>query len=163
LRSPRRSNFRPRLFHPWDQPPAVRHRSSSLHRGAYERSTFSTAMGIRDGKLGVSPRRLDAENRACEVAPDGSRRGRCRTAGWRQAAHTGCVPWSTYPSVGRCGIRLPPVSGGAIRSNRCGRGAPRPTARASAPPPDRPSIGPRGHTRPHAGRRPPSDSGRRFR
>src|SRR5216684_8582045 len=30
-------------------------------------------------------------------------------------------------------IRLLPVSGGAIRRNRCGRGALRPTARASAP------------------------------
>jgi hypothetical protein len=36
-----------------------------------------------------------------------------------------------------------PVSGGAIRRDRCGRGAPRPTARASAPRPGRPSIGPR--------------------
>src|SRR4029450_6616987 len=40
-----------------------------------------------------------------------------------------------YPSVGRCGIRLLLVSGGAIRRNRCGRGAPRLTARASAPRP----------------------------
>jgi acetyltransferase-like isoleucine patch superfamily enzyme len=36
------------------------------------------------------------------------------------------------PSVGGCKIRLLPVSGGAIRPNRCGRGALRPTARASA-------------------------------
>jgi len=70
---------------------------------------------------------------------------------------------SPYPSVGGCGIRLLRVSGGAIRRNRCGRGAPRPTARASAPRPGRRSIGPRGRSRPHAGRRPPSDSGRRFR
>src|SRR3982074_3336316 len=32
----------------------------------------------------------------------------------------------------RCGIRLLSVSDGAIRRNRCGRGAPRPTARASS-------------------------------
>ena len=53
--------------------------------------------------------------------------------------------------------------GGAIRRNRCGRGAPRPTARASTPRPGRRCIGPRGRSRPHAGRRLPSDSGRRFR
>src|SRR6266478_5906873 len=29
----------------------------------------------------------------------------------------------TYPSVGGCGLRLLPVSGEAIRLNRCGRGA----------------------------------------
>jgi hypothetical protein len=56
-------------------------------------------------------------------------------------------------------IRLLPVSGGTIRRNRCGRGALRPTARASAPRPGRPSIGPQDRARPHAGRRPPSDSG----
>jgi hypothetical protein len=67
------------------------------------------------------------------------------------------------PSVGGCRIRLLPVSGGAIRRDRCGRGALRPTARVSAPRPGRPSIGPRDHTRPHAGRPPPSDSGRLFR
>jgi hypothetical protein len=60
----------------------------------------------------------------------------------------------------RLRIRLLPVSGGAIRRNRCGRGALRPTVRASAPRPGRPSIGPQGRSRPHAGRRPPSDSGR---
>jgi two-component system, NtrC family, sensor kinase len=42
-------------------------------------------------------------------------------------------------------------------------GALRPTARASAPRPGRRSIVPRGRSRPHAGRRLPSDSGRRFR
>ncbi len=81
----------------------------------------------------------------------------------RQAANRGRLSWSPYPLVGRRGIRLLPVSGGAIRRDRCGRGAPRPTARASAPRPGRPSIGPRGHAPPRAGRRPPSDSGRRFR
>ena len=62
-------------------------------------------------------------------------------------------------------VTLPflPVSGGAIGRDRCGRGALRPTARASAPRPGRRSIGPRGRARPHAGRRPLSDSGRRFR
>jgi hypothetical protein len=54
----------------------------------------------------------------------------------------------------RCGIRLLPVSGGAIRRNRCGRGALRPTARAKPPRPGCRSIGPRGRARPHAGRRP---------
>src|SRR6188768_3975917 len=39
------------------------------------------------------------------------------------------------PSVGGCRIRLLPVSGGATRRARCGRGAPRPTAPASAPRP----------------------------
>jgi hypothetical protein len=82
---------------------------------------------------------------------------------WRQAADRGCVAWSPYPSVGGCGIRLLPSSGGAIRRNRCSQGAPRPTARASAPRPGRRSIGPRGRSRPHAGRRPPSDNGRRVR
>jgi hypothetical protein len=42
---------------------------------------------------------------------------------------------------------------GAIRRNRCGRGAPRPTARSSTPRPGRRSIGPRGRSQPHAGRR----------
>src|SRR5262249_13461209 len=65
--------------------------------------------------------------------------------------------------LARCGIRLLPVSGGTIRRNRCGRGALRPTARASAPQPGRRSIVPRGRSRPYAGRRPPSDSGRRIR
>ena len=45
---------------------------------------------------------------------------------------------------------------------RCPADAGRPTARASAPRPGRRSIGPRGYSRPHAGRPPPSDSGRRF-
>ena len=92
--------------------------------------------------------------------PSAHPRGRCRTAGWRQAANGGCVSWNPYPSAGGCGIRLVPVSGGAIRRSRCGQGALRPTARASAPRPGRPSIGPRGRSRPPAGRRPPSDSGR---
>src|SRR5689334_11590419 len=38
-------------------------------------------------------------------------------------------------------VRLLPVSGGAIRRDRCGQGALRPTAPASAPRPGRPSIG----------------------
>src|SRR6266403_3551485 len=63
----------------------------------------------------------------------------------------------------RLRIRLLPVSGGAIRRDRCGRGALRPTVPASARRPGRPSIGPRDRSRPRAGRRPPSDSGRRFR
>ena len=67
-----------------------------------------------------------------------------------------------YPSVGGCGIRLLPVSGGAIRRNQCGQGALRPTARASAPRPGRRSIGPRGRSQPYAGRRSPSDGGRRI-
>jgi hypothetical protein len=71
--------------------------------------------------------------------------------------------WSPYPSVGECGVRLLPVSGGAIRLNRCGRGAPRPTARASAPRLGHPSIGPRVAHDLTRGRRPPSDRGRRFR
>src|SRR5262249_7636950 len=41
------------------------------------------------------------------------------------------IPWAYL----RCGIRLVPVSGGAIPRNPGGRGAPRPTARASAPRP----------------------------
>jgi hypothetical protein len=62
-------------------------------------------------------------------------------------------------------VTLPfsPVSGGPIRRDRCGRGALRPTARVSAPRRGRPSIGPRGHARPYAGRQAPSDSGRLFR
>jgi len=60
-------------------------------------------------------------------------------------------------------IRLWPVSGGAIRPNRCGRGALRLTARASVPRPGRRSIGPRDRSPPRAGRRPPSNSGRRIR
>src|SRR5438874_13330188 len=51
----------------------------------------------------------------------------------------------------------------AIRPNRCGRGAPRPTAPRSAPPRARPNIGPQDHTRPRACLRPPSDTGRRSR
>src|SRR5262249_62372954 len=44
-------------------------------------------------------------------------------------------------------IRLLPVRGGAIRRDRCGRGALRPAARASAPRHGCPSIGPRAHAR----------------
>jgi hypothetical protein len=99
----------------------------------------------------------------------GSSRGFAQS--WRNPARTrpnGRMATSTEqgmrfrePSFGwRLRITPLPVSGGAIRRNRCGRGALRPTARASAPRRGRPSIGPRGRARPDAGRRPPSDSGR---
>src|SRR5262249_43485488 len=68
-----------------------------------------------------------------------------------RAATTG----SPYSSVGGTGISVLPVSGGAIRRDRCDQGALRPTAPASAPRPGRGSIGPRGRSRPHGGRRPP--------
>jgi hypothetical protein len=77
-----------------------------------------------------------------------------------RAASAAPLSHGARSSVGCWRIRLLPVSGGTIRRNRCGRGALRPTARASAPRPGRPSIGPQGRSRPHAGRRPPSDSGR---
>src|SRR5689334_5242943 len=65
---------------------------------------------------------------------------------------TGGVSAGTVGKVLGCRIRFLPVSGGgAIRRDRCGRGALPPTARASAPRHGRPSIGPRGQSRPHAG------------
>lgn len=57
-------------------------------------------------------------------------------------------------------IRRPLASGGAIRRDRDCRGAPRPSARASAPRPARPSIEHRGRTQSRAGRGSLSDSGR---
>ncbi len=90
-------------------------------------------------------------------------RRRRRAAGWRRATNRGCVSRSPDPSVRGRGIRLPPVSGGAIRRGRCGRVGPPPMARASAPRPGRRSIGRRGRARPDAGLPPPSDSGRRCR
>ena len=78
------------------------------------------------------------------------------------AAYLPAAPHKGWPELVHRRIRLLPVSGGAIRRNRCGRGARRPTARVSAPRPGRRSIGPRGHSRLYADRQPPSDSGRRF-
>ena len=97
---------------------------------------------VDEGRLGVLRLWLICENAA-------------ERQGWRQAANRGCVSWRL--SVGECAIRLLLASGGAIRPNRCGRGAPRPTAPTSAPLSGHRSIGPRGHSRPHAGRRSPSD------
>src|SRR5689334_11230587 len=50
------------------------------------------------------------------------------------------------PFFWRIQIRLLPVSGGAIRRDRCGRGALRPTARANAPRRGCRNIGPRGRS-----------------
>ena len=67
------------------------------------------------------------------------------------------------PSVGGCRIRRLPMFGGATLQDRCGQAALRPTARARTLRPGHPSIGPWGRSRPRAGRRPLSDSGRRCR
>src|SRR5258706_2818907 len=64
---------------------------------------------------------------------------------------------SPYSSVRGCGIRILPMSGGAIRLSRCGQGGPRPMARETACPPGPRRIRPPGQRRPHPGPPPPSD------
>jgi hypothetical protein len=109
----------------------------------------------RDQQQNGEAEQLVDEGPPWRSSPSAYPRGRCRTAGWRQAANRGYVSRSAIPSAGGCRIKLLSVSGGAIRRDRCGGGALHPMVQASAPRAGRQSTGPRDRSRPRAGRRPP--------
>jgi len=151
---------RPRLAWPappdWSEP-------SPCTRGSSRCPECIPITGHQVGARRVSGSVLPAVSRC------GKPRSRVRLVvykGWGSAAKPPSPFWQRRQAdvlVVACGIRLLPVRGGAIRPSRCGRGAPRPTARANAARRGRRSSGRHGHAPPHAGRRPPSDSGRRIR